>query len=211
MRTINEIVVHTLAVKPGWMKGRSNEEKLAEVDRWHREDNNWRMIGYHAVIFRDGEILQGRQDWEVGAHEPKVNKFSLGVALEGGFGGNENDSFDKHYTLEQEVALRRYLKQKQEQYPIKKISGHNEYAAKACPCFNVPRWLKNEPPRKITQSTTIGASVGGAAATVTAGATAIGSLEGTSQLVAVVAVCVALAAFAWIARERIQKWARGVQ
>ena len=30
---------------------------------------------------------------------------------------------------------------------INKVSGHNQYAAKACPGFNVPKWFTSTPDR----------------------------------------------------------------
>lgn len=68
-----------------------------------------------------------------------------------------------------------------------------------------------EPRRSVAQSTTVQATGAGAAAVCTAGGTAIAGLEGTAQIIAVVAVAVAVLAFAWIARERIRKWSAGVR
>lgn len=67
------------------------------------------------------------------------------------------------------------------------------------------------PKSSVAQSTTVGASVTGAVGTVAAGVTAIGSLDGTAQTVAVIGGLLALVAFAWIFKERIKKFAEGVR
>lgn len=67
------------------------------------------------------------------------------------------------------------------------------------------------PRQSMLSSTTLQASAGGVVAAASGGATAVASLDGTAQIVAVVAVAVVAAAFLWIARERISKWARGVR
>ena len=59
------------------------------------------------------------------------------------------------------------------------------------------------------QSTTVQASVGGAVATVTGAGAAVGQLDGTAQIVLIVAAVAVLVALAWIARERIKRWAAG--
>ena len=59
------------------------------------------------------------------------------------------------------------------------------------------------------KSTTIGATGAGAAGTVATGVTAVGALEGSAQVIALIGLFIALAAFAWIFRERIRKWAQG--
>jgi len=65
--------------------------------------------------------------------------------------------------------------------------------------------------QKISQSTTMQATGVGGVGTATAGITAIGNLDGTAQIVAIVATLAVLGALAWIARERIDKWRRGIR
>ena len=59
------------------------------------------------------------------------------------------------------------------------------------------------------QSTTVQATVVQTAAAVGGTATALGSLEGTTQVVAIVACTVIAVAAMWILRERLKKWAAG--
>jgi hypothetical protein len=95
---------------------------------------------------------------------------------------------------------------------IKKVSGHNQYANKACPGFNVPTWVEKKPQlaerTNITQSTTMQASVVQVASGAGAGVAAIGALDGTAQIVAIVFAGVVILAGLYVMKERIRKWSQ---
>lgn len=142
MRPINEIIIHCTATRPEWWAGKSPAEKVAEVRRWHTRDRGWSDIGYHYLIDRDGTVMSGRPVTRIGAHVQGHNTGTIGVSLFGGHGSAETDDFSDNFTPAQEAALRRLLDELQARFPaVRKISGHNEYAAKACPGFSVPLWL----------------------------------------------------------------------
>jgi len=213
MRPINEIIIHATATPPNWRSRSTTSSKVAEVRRWHVRDRGWSDIGYHYLIDRDGTVAKGRPIERVGAHVKGHNHGTIGIALFGGAGGTENDRFEDHYTPEQGRALRNLMASLQSQYPtISKYSGHNQYAAKACPCFNVPRWMKGKGPRtSLAQSTTMQAAGFTSLAGVTGVGTAVSQLDQTAQYIVIGTAVVAAAGLAWIARERIKKWARGVR
>lgn len=151
MRDINEIIIHTTATRAGWMGGYPTGAKVAEVRRWHVEDNKWSDIGYHFLIDRDGTVAEGRPVERIGAHVKGRNDDTIGIALFGGHGSAETDSFDEHYTDDQDIALRILIAELQRKYgPGLKLSGHNEYAAKACPGFNVMKWFTDKEPVIVT-------------------------------------------------------------
>lgn len=211
MRNINEIIVHCSATKPEWMADRPVADKVAEIRRWHVEERGWRDIGYHVVIDRDGSVMDGRPISQAGAHVRGHNANSIGICLIGGHGSDANDAPGEHFTAAQLNVLRTHIDYlKSHHHGIKKVSGHNEYAAKACPGFRVGPWLAEKPQRtKPAQSTTVQAS---AAQVATAGGgaiSAVAALDGTAQIVAL-AICgvVALAAL-WIMKERLRSWAAG--
>lgn len=71
---------------------------------------------------------------------------------------------------------------------------------------------KGKPPVERTapsQSTTVQASAVQIASGAGAGVAALGALDGTAQVVALVFVGVIIAAALWVMRERIRKWAEG--
>lgn len=142
MRTITEAIIHTTATRPNWMATRSVADKVQEIRRWHVDGNGWSDIGYHYVIDRGGAIGTGRPLERVGAHVKGRNKQSIGIALVGGHGGSETDKFEDHYTDAQEAALRGLIGELKSRFGDLAVTGHNQYAAKACPCFYVPTWFE---------------------------------------------------------------------
>jgi hypothetical protein len=205
---VTTIFVHCSATQPDWMEGDPLSAKIAEIGRWH-EKRGWNKIGYHYVIDRNGEIGKGRDEHVPGAHVAGHNTGSLGICLIGGHGSSENDPFSKNYTPEQELALFNLIEDIKTRAKITKVRGHNEVAAKACPGFNVKRWLKNKPAKpKLTESTTMQASAAQIASGAAGGVTAIAALDGYAQVVALVICAVVVVAGAWIMRERIRKWAK---
>lgn len=214
MRQLNEIIIHCAAVRPDWMEGKPLSAKVAEIRRWHTKDRGWSDIGYHYIIDRDGAVAVGRPMSKDGAHVQGRNKGTVGICLIGGHGSDPTDKFADHYTAEQEEALRKLLDELQSKYPtITKVSGHNDYAAKACPGFKVSEWLTGKP-KSITQSRTAQASavsLMGAAGVVGTTASQIGALSETAQIILIgFGIVVALAAVV-IFRERIRHWAEGVR
>ncbi len=145
MRKINEIIVHASATKKGWWKDKGVDAIRDEFRRWHKA-KGWSDIGYHFVIDTDGVIATGRRVANIGAHVKGKNRHSIGICLVGGFGGKKDGVFSDNFTVEQDAALRDLISEIQDSHPeIDKISGHNEYANKACPCFNVSEWLTVKP------------------------------------------------------------------
>ena len=149
LSTITEIVVHCSATRPEWMHNQTTEEKRAEIRRWHLA-RKFSDFGYHALIDRDGTVVQGRNINETGAHVKGHNLHTLGVCLVGGFGSSADDRFSENFTAEQDAALRKWI------VDVNKIvgrqlmvTGHNQYANKACPGFNAPNWYRNPSMRDL--------------------------------------------------------------
>ena len=207
-RTVDTIWIHCAATRPEWMIGQSLTKKVAEIDKWHKA-RGWKAVGYHWLVDRDGTVAAGRPETEPGAHVAGHNTGSIGICLIGGHGSNENDAFEKNYTPAQDAALRALIDDIKARTPIKRIRGHNEVAAKACPGFRVSRWLAHKPPApSLPESTTMQASAVQVAAGAGTAATAISALDGHAQIVAIVLGVVIVAAAAWVMRERIRRWAK---
>lgn len=134
---VHEVIIHCAATRPtGWFADLPFEDQVKEIRRWHMEDRGWRDIGYHRIIGREGQIGIGRSLWEYGAHVQGHNRGTVGVCLIGGHGAAADDDFFDHFTHKQDVALRRYIGELKELTTITKITGHSEYANKACPGFD---------------------------------------------------------------------------
>lgn len=138
---VREIIVHCSATRPDWYKGLSLNAKRDEIRRWHLA-NGWNDIGYHWLIDRDGAVLSGRAETVIGAHTVGRNSGTIGICLIGGHGSAETDAFTEHFTPSQDTSLRQLIAGISSRTQITTVSGHNQYAAKACPGFNVPQWFK---------------------------------------------------------------------
>ena len=140
MRPLSEIIVHATATRPEWWAKKSPAQKVAEVRRWHVSDRGWADIGYHFLIDRNGITVAGRPIEKVGAHTQGRNTGTIGVALFGGHGSAATDRFRDHFTPQQDMSLRILITALRAKYGALALSGHNQWAAKACPGFNVPNW-----------------------------------------------------------------------
>lgn len=138
---VTEIILHCADTRPDWMSGRPLSEKVAEIRRWHVQQRGWRDIGYHWVIDRDGAIAPGRAETVIGAHVQGHNAGTLGVCLIGGHGASADDLFGEHFTGAQDRELRSLVDRIKMRTSIARVSGHNDYAAKACPGFRVKVWM----------------------------------------------------------------------
>lgn len=82
-------------------------------------------IGYHAVIDRNGGIIETRPRDAVGSHTPAYNHISVGVCLIGGLDeeGEQHDDF----TVEQLTSLGALVSQLREEFGAEiPVVGHTE-------------------------------------------------------------------------------------
>ena len=132
MREINSLIIHCSATPEG------RDFTVEDIDRCHRQ-RGFRCIGYHYVIYRDGSIHPGRPVAREGAHCLGHNADSIGICYIGGVdaAGKPKDT----RTLRQKNALTLLVSDLCRQYNIPRINvyGHNEFAAKSCPCFDVKK------------------------------------------------------------------------
>lgn len=127
MRPINEIIVHCSATEAG------KDFRAADIDRWHKAQG-WKCIGYHYVIDLDGTIEVGRPIDVDGAHTSGHNRNTVGICY---IGGLRNGKAADTRTDAQITALRKLVQSLKYCFPsIVKVSGHRDYAKKACPCFD---------------------------------------------------------------------------
>lgn len=129
MRKINSIIIHCSATAEG------KDYTVADIDRWHKS-RGWKCIGYHYVIYRDGSVHTGRPVEQIGAHCAGHNANSIGICYIGGLSSDNKTPKDTR-TPAQIKALRDLVGELKKKYPGANVHGHNEFAAKACPCFDV--------------------------------------------------------------------------
>lgn len=130
-----KIIIHCSATPKGV------DYSAADIDRWHRQ-RGFRKIGYHYVIKLDGTIEKGRLEDEMGAHTLGQNMNSIGICYIGGLSEDKEIAEDTR-TEEQKTAIKGLIKSLKRKYEEKGIiltvHGHNEFANKACPCYDVKK------------------------------------------------------------------------
>lgn len=130
------IVVHCSATKPSMDIG------AKEIREWHKA-KGWSDIGYHFVIRRNGEVENGRNVRDIGAHVEGHNWNTVGICMVGGVDYSNRPK--SNFTNAQWVSLKktvRYLYQLFGQLPLR---GHHDlFAGKDCPSFNVQDWAREE-------------------------------------------------------------------
>lgn len=130
MRYIDKVILHCSATPEG------ESFDAADIRDWHVNGNKWSDIGYHYVILLDGTIEDGRPLEIKGAHVRNENRYSIGVCYIGGcdLDGDPKDTM----TYAQESAFKSLMEDLRIRFDDRlPIYGHNEFANKACPSFDV--------------------------------------------------------------------------
>lgn len=134
MRKINLIVLHCTATP-------EYADVSLETFRRNHMKKGWRDIGYHFLIGLDGKVEVGRELEDVGAHVEGFNENSIGIAYVGGIDCEKFQPKDTR-TEEQKVSMLALVRQLLEKFPGAKVVGHCDLDKKACPCFSVQKWCK---------------------------------------------------------------------
>lgn len=100
------------------------------------------------MIHLDGDIeklVDNNNDdvvdpWEITNGVAGYNSVSRHIVYVGGVAADGKTPKDTR-TPEQKEAMKRYVIEFRRQHPGVAIVGHNELAAKACPSFDVKKWL----------------------------------------------------------------------
>ena len=136
MRVINKIIIHCAATPEG------KDYTVEQIRQWHTspkpKGNRWKDIGYHFVIYRDGSVHPGRPIEQIGAHTSGYNANSIGICYIGGCAKDGKTPKDTR-THEQKAALVKLVAELRRRFPNASVHGHNEFANKACPSFNVQK------------------------------------------------------------------------
>ena len=135
-RKINSIILHCSATVDG------KQVTVDDITKWHKA-RGFNTIGYHYVIYLDGTVHVGRNIDVIGAHCEGHNTGSIGICYVGGIAKDHKTPKDTRNDA-QRNALRELVKKLLDTYLLKpaNVHCHNEYAAKACPCFKIEDFRK---------------------------------------------------------------------
>ena len=129
-RIITEIIIHCTATEY------YRPVTYADLLNWHVRERRFHDVGYHYVIHQNGEIMPCRPIQFAGAHCKGHNKNSIGICYVGGL----KDGFPTDTrSICQKETLHKLIKDLCNSFPITKITGHNEYSNKSCPCFDAKK------------------------------------------------------------------------
>lgn len=137
---IKKIIFHCSATREG------QEISSDTIEAWHKAERfstykdprtgETRHIGYHYLVHLDGSIEICRPETVRGCHTSGQNEGSIGVCYIGGVATDGKTPKDTR-TPAQKAALRKIGAELQGRYPGATLHGHREFAAKACPSFDV--------------------------------------------------------------------------
>lgn len=157
MRPIDTVVIHCSATANGVPLTADGATPLETIDRWHRARKfqraydarvrfqpNLTSIGYHYVVYANGDLARGRALEEVGAHAAGHNARSIGLCMIG---------MDA-YSLGQWATLRAVVEGLEGMFPGVRVVGHRDLSPdadgdgvvekhewlKTCPGFDVSTW-----------------------------------------------------------------------
>jgi N-acetylmuramoyl-L-alanine amidase len=130
-RAIDEIVVHCAATPEG------RDFTVADIRAWHKA-RGFIDVGYHYIVYRDGRIMLGRPIGQQGAHtaDQGKNRGTIGICYIGGVAADGKTAKDTR-TPAQRASLLWLTQALAKKHGVKRVTGHNQYAAKACPSFDV--------------------------------------------------------------------------
>lgn len=143
------LVLHCTATPEG------REVTGADIRRMHlspvsQGGRGWKQVGYTDIIHLDGTVerlVDNNEDanvdpWEITNGAKCYNSVSRHVVYVGGMTKDMSKPKDTR-TPAQLMAMENYVKDFHKRFPSVRIIGHNEVAAKACPSFDVRKWLKS--------------------------------------------------------------------
>jgi hypothetical protein len=144
MSKLEYLVIHCTATPQG------REVTAADIRRWHLSPKpagrGWKQVGYTDMILLSGQVCRltdNNEDskvdpWEITNGVAGINDASRHVVYVGGLNSNGVPADTR--TGAQKDALKKYVLDFVKKFPEVKVAGHHQFAAKACPSFDVPKW-----------------------------------------------------------------------
>lgn len=163
MAKLKYLVIHCTATAEG-REVTAAQLRAAHTNPVSKGGRGWRVVGYTDMIHLDGRVerlVDNNEDanvdpWEITNGAKGYNTVSRHVVYVGGVEAvshrgverldaqsiNKQPKPKDTRTEAQKEALKRYVLDFHRRHPDVKIIGHNEVAAKDCPCFDVQKYLK---------------------------------------------------------------------
>jgi len=149
MAALKYLVLHCTATPEG------REVTGDDIRRMHlspvsKGGRGWQQVGYTDIIHLDGTVerlVDNNEDanvdpWEITNGAKGYNSVSRHVVYAGGMTKDMSQPKDTR-TPAQLKAMEAYVRDFHRRFPGVRIIGHNEVAAKACPSFDVQKWLES--------------------------------------------------------------------
>lgn len=147
MAQMKRLVIHCTATPEG------REVSASDLHHWHTDPvskggRGWKQVGYTDLIHLDGKVerlVKNNEDaevdpWEITNGAKGYNSTSRHIVYAGGCDKKMQPKDTR--TEAQKKAMTDYVRNFHERFPTIRIVGHNELAAKACPSFDVQKWLR---------------------------------------------------------------------
>ncbi len=147
-KPLKYLVIHCTATREG------REVSSDEIRAWHtdpvkRGGRGWKQVGYTDMVHLDGRgerLVRNTEDanvdpWELTNGAKGYNAISRHVVYVGGLAVDGQTPKDTR-TAAQKASLKAYVLDFHKRFPKVRIIGHGEIATKACPSFDVQKWLK---------------------------------------------------------------------
>lgn len=148
-KLLQYLVIHCTGTPEG------REVSADAIRHWHTDPESkggrgWKQVGYTDMIHLDGRVerlVKNNEDanvdpWEITNGAKGYNAISRHIVYVGGVDANDVKKAVDTRTPAQKEALKRYVLDFHKRFPKVKIIGHREVANKACPSFDVQKWLK---------------------------------------------------------------------
>lgn len=134
MRNIRYIVFHCTATQAN--------VRVSSILRYWREKLKWKNPGYHFIVDSQGSTTQLQELNKVANGVKGYNTNAIHVCYIGGIDvlGKAKDT----RTSAQKIGLEALAKSLKAMFPNAKMQGHRDFKGvnKACPSFDVKKWLK---------------------------------------------------------------------
>lgn len=131
-RNVTRLVFHCTATH--------QNATVEAILRFWRERRGWKNPGYHIIVTPDGSWTLLQDFNRITNGVAGINSTSLHVSYIGGINSN-GKPFDNRTEKQKEVFETIYLTFKNKM-PRLSFHGHYEFSNKACPSYNVEKWIE---------------------------------------------------------------------